>query len=238
MSSQSRATETLPSPCREQCSRDCFGAGIKLRAAQCDHEREHAAPWRTLTASSLLVQRSTPAISPPLNRSGADGIAPAFMFHDAVGAAAAFMFNDAAGAAASATSSSAAHSVRRAILSLSRFAKSCIFWQDPSWSSRDTNRLSRLGCLHTGLFAQTSLLVWCAEKGPRHKRLIGLGSRAGAGVTGRRVGHPASSRGSPGRKQERDVGVHQNQPSDCKFTASRTELHSKIGAVIKVVEIR
>ena len=117
-------------------------------------------------------------------------------------------------------------------------AKSCIFWQDPSWSSRDTNRLSRLGCLHTGLFAQTSLLVWCAEKGPRHKRLIGLGSRAGAGVTGRRVGHPASSRGSPGRKQERDVGVHQNQPSDCNFTASRTELHSKIGAVIKVLEIR
>ena len=81
-------------------------------------------------------------------------------------------------------------------------------------------------------------VVWCAEKGPRHKRLIGLGSRAGAGVTGRRVGHPAFSRGSPGRKQERDVGVHQNQPSDCNFTASRTELHSKIGAVIKVLEIR
>ena len=161
VSSQSPATETLPSPCQEQYSRDCLGAGMKSQAVQCDHGREHAAPWRTLTASSLLVQRSTPAISPPLNRSGADGIAPAFMFHDAVGAAAAFMFNDAAGAAASATSSSAAHSVRRAILSLSRFAKSCIFWQDPSWSSRDTNRTSRLGCQNTGLFAQTSLLVWC-----------------------------------------------------------------------------
>lgn len=121
VSSQSPATETLPSPCQEQYSRDCFGAGMKSKAVH--HGREHAAPWRTLTASSLLVQRSTPAISPPLNRSGADGIAAAlmasFMFHDAVGAAAAFMFNDAAGAAASATSSSAAHSVRRAILSLS-----------------------------------------------------------------------------------------------------------------------
>ena len=124
VSSQSPATQTLPSPCQEQYSRDCFGAGMKSKAVQCDHGREHAAPWRTLTASSLLVQRSTPAISPPLNRSGADGIAAAlmasFMFHDAAGAAAAFMFNDAAGAAASATSSSAAHSVRRAILSLNR----------------------------------------------------------------------------------------------------------------------
>ena len=240
VSSQSPATETLPSPCQEQYSRDCLGAGMKSKAVQCDHGREHAAPWRTLTASSLLVQRSTPAIIPPLNRSGADGIAPAFMFHDAVGAAAAFMFNDAAGAAASATSSSAAHSVRRAILSLRRTRQVLYLLARPlvefaGYKPPVSSRLPAHGFICTNVSLG---VVWCAEKGPRHKRLIGLGSRAGAGVTGRRVGHPAFSRGSPGRKQERDVGVHQNQPSDCNFTASRTELHSKIGAVIKVLEIR